>query len=114
MFELNPHVKKKQKETGIGGVEDKFVKRVKKEGGKAYKFVSEMNRGVSDRIVIFPGQVWFVEIKTETGKMSKLQQIFKNYITGLGLNHYTIYGETGFGPFMREVKNAEGRKAKNI
>jgi len=46
-------------------------------GGGTYKFKSITNRGVADRIVCLPnGETWFVEVKTETGKISSLQKKF--------------------------------------
>lgn len=103
MFEINPGKKKKQLETGRKGVEAEFVKQVRLNGGKAFKFVSEMNRGVSDRIVTFPGQAWFVEIKRTHGKLSPLQEKFRDYIKSLGLNHYVIYGVGDIQNFLEVV-----------
>ena len=46
-------------------------------GGGTYKFKSITNRGVADRIVCLPnGETWFIEVKTETGKISSLQKKF--------------------------------------
>ena len=46
-------------------------------GGGTYKFKSITNRGVADRIVCLPnGATWFIEVKTETGKISSLQKVF--------------------------------------
>ena len=112
MFEINPNKKKKQRETGRGGVEQRFVLAVKKAGGKAFKFTSEMNRGVSDRIVVFPGQVWFVEIKRENGKLTPLQQEFKNFIQSLQINYFTVYGERGITNFLKKVKENKNARQK--
>jgi hypothetical protein len=58
-------------------VEAYLVKRVKELGGRAYKFTSPAHRGVADRIVCLPnGQTWFVEVKTEGGRLSELQKVF--------------------------------------
>ena len=47
---------------------------VKKRGGLCYKFVSPGNPGVPDRLIITPGgRIVFVELKTETGRLSKIQ-----------------------------------------
>ncbi len=107
MFNLNPYKKKKQKETGQKGVEADFVRAVARSGGKAYKFTSEMNRGVSDRLVVYPGQVWFVEIKREGGKLTPLQMEFRTFIQSLGLNHFPVVGKEGITKFLEEVYNAE-------
>jgi hypothetical protein len=76
-------------------VERKLIKGVEALGGKAYKFVSPAHRGVADRLVVLPGgQVWFVEVKTDTGKLSPLQETFRKDINALGANYVCLYGET--------------------
>ena len=58
-------------------IEAHLVKRVKALGGVAYKFTSPAHRGVADRVVCLPdGQTWFVELKTEGGRLSPLQKVF--------------------------------------
>ncbi len=109
MFELDPNKKKEQKEIGKKGVEAEFVKAIRLVGGKAYKFTSEMNRGVSDRIVVFPGQVWFVEVKRKSGKLSPLQGKFKDFINFLNLNHFVVYGVDDIPNFLGAV-NAKSRR----
>jgi hypothetical protein len=45
--------------------------RVKELGGKCYKWTSPGNRFVPDDIVCMPiGRLWFVEVKTNGGKLS--------------------------------------------
>ena len=75
-------------------VEAYLIKQVEGRGGKAYKFVSPAHRGVADRVVVFPkGQVWFVEVKTETGRLSPLQEAFRRDINNLGGNYVCLYGK---------------------
>lgn len=58
-------------------IEQYLVWKVEMMGGKAYKFTSPANRGVADRIVCLPGgRVWFVELKSPTGRRSELQKMF--------------------------------------
>ena len=58
-------------------IENHLVWHVERMGGKAYKFRSPSQRGVSDRIVCLPdGQTWFVELKAPRGRLSVLQQLF--------------------------------------
>ena len=57
-------------------VEKFLVREVKKIGGVSFKFISPGNAGVPDRIVILPtGKVVFVELKTDKGKLTKLQEV---------------------------------------
>lgn len=70
-------------------IESYLVKRVSDLGGIAYKFTSPSNRGVFDRLVVLPfGIIWFVELKSPKGKLSKLQEIFE---AGMNeMEHQTI------------------------
>jgi hypothetical protein len=109
MFGLDPYKKKTQLEIGKRGVEKDFVNAIRRTGGKAYKFTSEMNRGVSDRIVVYPDQVWFVEIKREDGKLTPLQRDFAGYIKKLNLNHYVVYGQQGIKDFIKVVEYGKSK-----
>ena len=82
-------------------LEQYFAKQIKKMGGLSYKFTSPANAGVSDRVVILPsGIVWFVELKTDTGKLSKLQALFNKRITALGANACVLYGRNGVDEWL--------------
>lgn len=75
-------------------IEKYFVKCVQAVGGKAYKFVSPSNRGVSDRIVCFAdGSTHFVELKRHGGKLSPLQQIFASDMRALGQNYACLWSK---------------------
>ena len=80
-------------------IEAYMTAQVKARGGRSYKFVSPAHRGVSDRIVIMPGAskqpavVWFVEVKTEVGRLSPLQEAFRRDINSLGGNYVCLYGK---------------------
>jgi streptogramin lyase len=88
-------------------VETYLIKQVEGKGGKAYKFVSPAHRGVADRIVVLPGgAVWFVEVKTDTGRLSPLQEIFRRDITELGCNYVCVYGAAEVDTFLRYVRAA--------
>jgi len=45
-------------------------------------------KGVSDLIVIIPGKVLFIELKTETGTQSAVQKDFQNRIELLGFKYH--------------------------
>lgn len=68
-------------------IEAYFRRRVEAEGGLALKFVSPSHRGVSDRIVCFPGSTWFVELKRPGGRLSPLQRVFAAEMARLGQNY---------------------------
>ena len=81
-----------------------LVEEVRKEGGKAYKWVSPGNDGVPDRIVFFPGgDVYFVELKTETGTVSAQQDIQLKTLARLDQAAMVVRGIKGLIEFFRIV-----------
>ena len=75
-------------------IEKYFIWKVACMGGKTYKFKSVNCRGVSDRVAMLPdGSTWFVELKTKTGKLSKLQEIFMNTCCELN-QKYAVFHST--------------------
>lgn len=85
-------------------IEQRMVKEVKKRGGLCYKFVSPNNPGVPDRIVITPtGRVIFVELKTEIGRLSRIQQWQRSEIQKRGADIRVIKGWDAAKAFIEEV-----------
>lgn len=83
-------------------IEAYLVKRVKEVGGKAYKFNSMSNRGVSDRIVLFPnGKLYFVELKTAKGVQSPLQKLFEKEVTELGQEYVLLNSRYTIDEFIK-------------
>ena len=75
-------------------IEAHLVKRVKALGGVAYKFTSPAHRGVADRVVCLPdGSTWFVELKTEGGRLSPLQKVFADDMTRLKQNYCVLWNK---------------------
>ena len=88
-------------------VEKILIKGVHGLGGKAFKWVSPGNGGVPDRIVILPGLTpVFVELKTETGKLSVLQNAQIRRLREMGQNVKVLYGEVQVRDFLDDC----GRK----
>lgn len=87
-------------------VEKYLVREVKKIGGVSFKFISPGNAGVPDRIVILPmGKVVFVELKTDKGKLSKLQTAQIRKISELGAEVKVLYGIEGVRKFINEIRS---------
>lgn len=79
-----------------------LVHEVRKDGGRAYKWVSPGNDGVPDRIVFFPGgKVYFVELKTEKGRVSAQQKIQLRRLEELGQKAVIVKGMAGLIEFFR-------------
>lgn len=85
-------------------IEHKLKEWVEARGGKCFKWSSPSNRGVADRIVIFPGgRVFFVEVKTKVGRPTKLQEKFNREMTQMGCHSYIIRGMEGLEALMDDL-----------
>ena len=87
-------------------VEKKLVDGVRRMGGRAYKFVSPGNDGVPDRIVVLPDTApMFVELNTESGRLSRLQKVQITRLENLGQNVRVLYGVKDVENFLEEMWN---------
>ena len=85
-------------------IERKMRGLIKAQGGLFYKFLSPGNPGVPDRIVITPaGEVWFVELKAEKGRLTKLQQHQISLLERQGAKVRVVYGWDTARGFVEEV-----------
>lgn len=81
-------------------------KKVKALGGISFKFVSPNNPGVPDRIYIFPeGRVYFVELKTEIGRMSNIQKWQRERLQDMGCRFYLVKGMEQAREFIKELRH---------
>lgn len=84
-------------------IEQYLVKKVREAGGRAYKFVSPGNRGVPDRVVVFPdGRIVFAELKCDTGELSAQQKNQIEKLRGLNQTVQVIYSKEEVDRFMSE------------
>lgn len=87
-------------------IEKKLVDGIRNQGGRAYKFVSPGNDGVPDRIAILPGKApKFIELKTETGKLSNLQRAQITRLKDLGQDVRVLYGLEDVKEFLEEMQH---------
>ena len=85
-------------------IENYLVRGVKARGGLCYKFVSPGNPGVPDRIVLLPtGKTVYVELKTETGRLSRIQQWQRGEMEKRGADVRVLYGMDAVKEFLREA-----------
>ncbi len=85
-------------------IEQKLRQAVKEMGGRAYKFISPGNVGVPDRIVIMPGgRIYFVELKTASGRLTPIQQSQLVYLKNLGQDVRVLYGLSDVESFIDEL-----------
>ena len=86
-------------------IEKILVTEVRKLAGRAYKWVSPGNDGVPDRIVILPGlQPIFVELKTETGRLSAIQNVQIDRLRKMKQNVKILYGESQVRDFLEDCE----------
>jgi hypothetical protein len=82
-------------------VEAHLVKSVRRIGGVAYKFTSPAHRGVADRVVCLPnGQTWFVELKTEGGRLSPLQKVFAAEMARMNQKYVCLWNKEQVDEFI--------------
>jgi hypothetical protein len=82
-------------------IEAYLVKSVRRIGGMAYKFTSPAHRGVADRVVCLPdGQTWFIEVKTEGGRLSPLQKVFGDEMARLKQNYCVLWNKEQIDEFI--------------
>lgn len=75
-------------------IEAGLRKQVQAMGGLFYKFVSPGNNGVPDRIAVLPGgRIWFIELKSDTGKPARLQEWVIKQLRMRGVNAIVISGK---------------------
>ena len=85
-------------------IEAYLVKRVRELGGIAYKFVSPSNRGVADRLVVLPGGVvWFVEVKTQGGRLAPLQKLFIEDMQRLEQNVTVLWSKEDVDAWIESI-----------
>jgi len=90
-------------------LERRLVEGVKKLGGLCYKFVSPGRQGVPDRIIITAqGRVIFAELKTDTGRLTKLQQHIINEIKSRSADARVVKGLDGVNALLAELEEEGG------
>lgn len=88
---------------------------IKKIDGVSFKFTSSGNAGVPDRICIMPdGRVYFVEIKSQQGKLSSLQQAQIQRLRKLRQTVFVIHSKADVIEFVNFYNNRKEDKYASI
>ena len=85
-------------------IERRFVEQVSRIGGKALKFISPGASGVPDRIVLFKGQAYFVEVKAPGKKLRPIQQYQAKELKKYGFSVSVIDSLDGIVRFIRQLE----------
>ena len=86
-------------------LEQKFLMKVKSDGGLALKFVSPGFVGVPDRLVLFPdGMVGFVEVKAPGEKPRAIQLSRHRLLRRLGFKVFVLDNEEQIENIIDEIR----------
>lgn len=86
-------------------VEGRLVLKVKKLGGVAYKWTSPSNPGVPDRLVLYQGNVWLVELKAPGQKPRKRQLVEFERLYRLGFDVIVIDSYEGVDRLVEDMRS---------
>lgn len=85
-------------------VERHLVTGVKKLGGMCLKFVSPGTSGVPDRLIITKdGRIIFAELKTDVGRLSKIQEFTISEMRKRSADVRVLYGLQDVKAFLNEL-----------
>jgi len=85
-------------------LESRFVREVKRIGGRAPKWTSPGTRGVPDRIVLLPGgRTIYVELKAPGKPLKPLQKWWAKILRGMDHRVYKIDSHEDIDQFIIEV-----------
>jgi len=92
-------------------LERKLVDKVKKLGGRAFKFISPGNSGVPDRLIVLPGnKIAFAELKSpenKSAKLSKLQKCQIQFLRDLDCDVEVLRTESQVDAFIEKLLKEE-------
>ena len=89
-------------------IERRLVEGVKRLGGMCLKFVSPGTLGVPDRIIISAkGRVIFVELKTETGRLTKIQRYVIGEMQKRGADARVVKGIDEVKELLAEIEGGD-------
>lgn len=87
---------------------EKWLRRqIESMGGKFMKFTSPGNNGVPDRLAVLSGGlIYFIELKTDRGRLTPIQVWQIDRLRQLGVNAAVIRGMDEARSFIEEVQDA--------
>lgn len=71
----------------------RMIDEVRERGGIAYKLTCSGRKGFPDLLILFRGSCTFVEVKTNKGRLLRIQEYVHNEIARFGGEVVTVYGE---------------------
>jgi streptogramin lyase len=90
-------------------IEEYLTWAVERVGGVTFKFRSPSQRGVADRIVCLPnGDTWFIELKTDAGRLSPLQKVFASVMQQTNQKYKVLWSTEQVDAFVASVSRTRG------
>lgn len=87
-------------------VEGCLKSEIRKLKGECPKIVNPGEAGWPDRKALLPGGFeYWVEVKKESGVLSKMQEIVHRRLATLGITVYVLYSKADVDEFIKMVKN---------
>lgn len=82
-------------------LEARLRRAVEKRGGMAVKLLSQLHRGLPDRLVLMPGgHAWFVETKSTAKKPTRLQKHCHDLLRKLGFEVWVVDNTAGLDELL--------------
>lgn len=85
-------------------IEKYLKKQITKIGGLCYKFTSPGTRGVPDRIIVYKGKTFFIEMKRPGGKLRKDQQKIAKQIEQQGVKVFVLDTKMSVDHFVLKLR----------
>lgn len=85
-------------------IERKLREGVKKQGGLALKFSSQTYTGMPDRIVLMPGEIYFVEVKSTGKQQTRIQKACVKILNGLEHDFWLIDDDNTLSMFLNYIR----------
>lgn len=95
-------------------LEQKLVREVKRIGGWALKFTSPGQAGVPDRILLFPGKVYFVEPKAPGHTLRPLQEQVIRRMRNLQQKVFTVSSADELEWLIQFIKDDRYRVTQEV
>lgn len=86
-------------------IEQDFKNAIKNVGGLAWKFVSPSQVGVPDRVVLYKGRAYFVELKRPKGILSPVQKLVFSIMKRHGFDVSVVRNQKDIEDFVERLKN---------
>ena len=95
-------------------IEQYLVKQCKAQRWECWKLTSPARRGVPDRLIILPGMVAFVEVKSPKGRLTLLQEKVLRRLKDKGQTTAVVYNKDQVDELIETLKAAlPGGRAHN-